>query len=330
MNPTTKNLAALRIGLAGAVVGLIAAATGRLDAAPMLASEFSPYYSMANLGNPTGVPGLLGGLTLKAGDPNVLLVGGNANVASGAIYQIGITRDASGHINGFSGPATLFASAGFIDGGLVYGPGGVLFYSGFPNNTIGQIKPGSSAPDKIIDLTPLGVNGTVGALQFAPDGSLKIVSYAGGQGFYGASLVADGTGTYNITSVSLAATLSGGPEGIAYVPPGSPGFTQSSLLLSEYGAGRVSTYNVDANWNPVAGSRRDFITGLTGAEGAFVDPLTGDFLFSTFGSGNEIFVVRGFNAPPTVPEPSSIISAATAALIGLGLAQRRRRARSAA
>ena len=40
------------------------------------------------------------------------------------------------------------------------------------------------------------------------------------------------------------------------------------------------------------------ITGLDGAEGALLDPVTGDFLFSTFGGGSRVVVVRGFRAPP--------------------------------
>ena len=36
-------------------------------------------------------------------------------------------RDASGHIVGFSGTATRFADAANNDGGVTYGPGGVLF-----------------------------------------------------------------------------------------------------------------------------------------------------------------------------------------------------------
>lgn len=39
------------------------------------------------------------------------------------------------------------------------------------------------------------------------------------------------------------------------------------------------------------------MTGLSGAEGAAIDPLTGDFLFSTFGGGDRVIVVRGFAAP---------------------------------
>ena len=38
--------------------------------------------------------------------------------------------------------------------------------------------------------------------------------------------------------------------------------------------------------------------GARGAEGAVLDPLTNDFLFSTFGGGNRVIVVRGFAALP--------------------------------
>jgi hypothetical protein len=47
-----------------------------------------------------------------------------------------------------------------------------------------------------------------------------------------------------------------------------------------------------------------FISGLDGAEGALLDPVTGDFLFSTFGGGSRVIAVRGFAAPPPqLPAP---------------------------
>lgn len=286
-----------------------------------LAPDFVNDYTVIDLGGPLGVPSNLGGVVFL--NNNTLLVGGAANGASGAIYSVGLTRDPiDNYINGFSGPATFFASAPNIDGGLAFGPGGVLFYTGFPNNVIGQIKPGSTAPDKIISLSG-NIASSVGTLQFVPTGfagagQLKVASYNASQ-WHTVDLAPDGDGTFNFTAFSSALALTGGPEGIAYVNGANPGFNVDSVLISEYSAGRVGVYEIDANGDPVLGTRRDFLTGLIGAEGAAIDPVTGDFVFSTFGGGNRIVVVTGFTV---VPEPNSV---SLAAMILLGGVFRRRR-----
>src|SRR6185437_4950427 len=127
----------------------------------------------------------------------------------------------------------------------------------------------------------------------------------------------DGTGTYNLTAANLVVTLPGGPEGIVYVPAGSALFPVESLLIAEYNTGRISSYTIDSNGNPALASRHAFVTGLTGAEGSSIDPVTGDLLFSTFGSVNRVIEVQGFVPPPPTPAPSSL----TLLLMGLaGLA----------
>ncbi|MBS0503749.1 MAG: PEPxxWA-CTERM sorting domain-containing protein [Proteobacteria bacterium] len=134
---------------------------------------------------------------------------------------------------------------------------------------------------------------------------MKIVSYNGG-GFYDATLTPDGVGTYDINA-TFTAQINGGPEGLVYVSGANAGFGVNSILVSEYGLGSVAAYDADANGDPIAASRRVFLSGLNGAEGAVIDPLTGDFIFSTFGGGNSLFVINGFVAPPNpgVPEPAT-------------------------
>lgn len=292
----------------------VGAASGQV-----IAPAFAGAYSYTDLGSAPDVPSQYGGLTLLAGDANTLLLGGSANTANGALYAVGITRDGLGHINGFTGLTTLYASAAFNDGGVAYGPGGVLFASRWPSNELGQYLPGSTAPDKIIDLAPLGVAQSHASLNFVPAGfegagRMKLATWSGGQ-FYDATYVPDGLGTWDITDATQTATLPGGPEGFTYVPLGSPSFDVPSMLVSEFSSGNVAVYDVDGNGDPIVETRRDFITGLSGAEGAFIDPFTGDFVFSTFGGGDRILVVQGF-----VPAPG-----AGALLGGLGLIAARRR-----
>jgi hypothetical protein len=276
--------------------------------APQLEAPFAASYSVKELGTPPGVPSRLGGLTLKAGTTDRLLIGGEADSAAGALYEVGVVRGAGGHITGFSGTATRYADAAYNDGGIVYGPGGVLFLARWPVNELGQTKPGSAVTDKVIPLDPLGIESSLVAQNFVPPGSpgagrLKLVSYSGGA-WYDAGVAPDGAGTYDLVGPHeiTGSRLSGGPVGFVYVNSGSSQFTRPSLLVAEYSAGNVAAYEVDGNGDPIVATRRAFIAGLSGADGAFIDPVTGDFLFSTFGGGDRVVVVRGFARalPPPV------------------------------
>src|SRR5437870_5377207 len=86
---------------------VLSALTALLAAAPAAAQTIAPAYasnySFIDLGPVPGVPAPLGGLTFQFGQPDTLLIGGSANNGGGVIRSITVTRDAGGHINGFSG-----------------------------------------------------------------------------------------------------------------------------------------------------------------------------------------------------------------------------------
>jgi hypothetical protein len=282
---------------------------------PTLSAPFAGHYGVSDLGLPPGVPTRLGGLTLKAGTTDKLLIGGGADATDGALYEVTVTRDAKGHINGFAGTATVYAAAPNVDGGVDYGPGNVLFVARWPTSELAQYKPGSTVANKVIAGDSIGLESSLVANRFVPSGSpgagrLKLVSYSGGA-WYDAGVTPDGAGTYNLTGLHevTGSRLGGGAVGFVYVNAGSSQFTRPSLLVSEYQAGEVAAYAVNGNGDPIISTRRTFVTDLSGADGAFIDPVTGDFLFSTFGSGDRVIVVRGFNAPLPPPVAGKKVNA---------------------
>lgn len=276
-------------------------------AAQVLDPFYAPFYTLTSHGAVPGVPLPYGGLTFAANDGNILLIGGSANSINADIYSIRIARDIDSHMLGFDcGGAAFFADAfgvtGGIDGGLAYGPGDVLFYTTYRDNRLGQIRPGSTAPDRLIDLGTVGVVSSTGTLQFVPAGfpgagKLKVISYNASR-WYSLIATPDGAGTYDVAPDSPAVDvfIGGGPEGLVFIEGGNPGFAVDSVLVCEWGAGRVVSYELDANGDPIPATQRPFITGLGGAEGAAIDPVTGDFLFSTFGGGDQIIRVSGFTS----------------------------------
>jgi len=268
------------------------------------AQTIDPYYqdcyAIRDLGAPPGVPANLGGINFLPGNPNIMLIGGAANGTAAALYTIAVTRGAGNVITGFSGTATQYCTAPNLDGGLAIAPNDTIFVATYPNNLMHQILPGSTVPDRTTALAALGVAGTTGTCQFVPSGfpgagRLKVASYTAST-WHDLPYTPDGTtGLFNLGSVTNSITIGGGPEGIVFVGAGNPAFPVASTLVSEYGSGRVTSYQLDSNGDPIPSTRRTFLSGLGGAEGGVRDPLTGNFLFSTFGGGNRVLVVEGFN-----------------------------------
>jgi hypothetical protein len=294
---------------------------------PVLAPTFKSDYSVVDLGTIAGVSNVYGGLTFLPGDPQTLLIGGNANSFPGALFKVMVIRDENNHITGFATPATRYADAPLIDGGLQYGPGGVLFATRWPpdqNPELAQYLPGSTTPSKVVSLDSVGITDAPGGLSFVPpglpgEGQLKVAG-VGGQ-WYTLEISPDGLGTFNLTAAHAGPKFAAEfPNGIAYVPLGSPIFGNTpTVLITEFmDEGRINAFDLDANGNPIVGTERAFLPGLTDyAIGALVDPLTGDLLFTMtpFLGHGKVFVVRGFVAP--VPEPSTAELGLLTLLVGL-------------
>lgn len=278
------------------------------QAATALGPDFVDDYTLLDLGQPAGVPLPLGGVTIKVDDPNVLLVGGSANTANGAIYAVPIERDpVTDEVIGFAGPGSFYADAPYIDGGLAYAPGTqTLFFTAYPTHQLGQILPGQTAPARIDDLAGTGIPGSVGSLAFTPAsfggaGALRVLSFSQG-GFYTLPFTLNGDGTFTLgASATPGPAVPHGAEGAVYVPEGSAAFPAPSMLIANYSNHTVTAYEVDSDGAPVLATERSFLSELTGAVGSHIDVLSGDFLFTSFHGGNNVTLVRGFASAESAP-----------------------------
>jgi PKD repeat protein len=261
--------------------------------------EFCGPYTVASLGEVPSLPQQYSGLAFGPGDANTLLIGAGAIGASGAIYTVPLTRDAAGHVVGFGGPAQKWLDVPNLDGGLAFGPGGVLFSARWPDDILVQVRPGSAQIDKQIALRPLGLNAV--ALNFVPPGypsacELRLVNFFGGR-WWAPTLAPDGAGTYDITAVRETQPIVGGPEQLAYVPEGSPLVAdRRTVLVTENVSSNLAAYEVDGRADPIPSTRRLLSTGVPSAEALTFDPVTGDLLVTSLNT-KRVTVVRGFRAP---------------------------------
>ncbi len=265
-----------------------------------MSAEYSPFYTAYDLGPVPGMPpGHLGGCILKEGDSNTLLFAGDSESGTGGIYSIKLKRGACGHIVGWDGTATKVADTPFVDANLLYLP--------WPANKLGILSKGATTPSREIDLSALGVDSSIGGVGFVPkgyaaEGQLRGVTWAAGNWFR-LDLKPDTT-LWTVKSATKITTLPNGPGGFAYVPAGSPGFPKNRIIMSEWSTDSVATYEVDGQGDPSAASRKAFFDKFTKPWGAYFDPVTGDFLFLTWGPApDRVFVVQGFSKPPPPPPP---------------------------
>jgi hypothetical protein len=281
-----------------------------------IAAPYDDFYTIYDLGPVPGVPNPLGGATISATDPNVMLIAGSSEYPSGTIYSIGVQRGACNHILGFVGTATPVAATPYVDANLVYTAADLLFFTLWPEYKIGQILPGATATSREIDLVPFGIDNFTdqgpGGIGFVPPGltgagELRIVTWPAGH-WYHVGLAPDGA-LYNVTSLTETVQVANNPGGFAYVPAGSPGFDQQAIILAEWNVSdlnldRVAVYDADAQGDPIPATRREFLSRFPRPWGAYFEPLTGDYFFLSWGTGmDRVYVVQGFVPPPPIGAP---------------------------
>lgn len=285
-------------------------------AAQAVAPPFNATWQTVDLGLMPGV-GNYGGTAFLPGNPNVLLV---STYLSGQVRAVQLARNAQGYITGFAG-SSVHATVSGTDGGLAVGPGGVLFGTWYGANRLYQIRPGSSTTNRVDDLSPLGVAFSVGGCAFVPPGlpgagRLKVAAFGADQ-TYELPLTPDGTGTFAPGTATSAVQLSGGIEGLVYVPAGTP-LLGGQLLVAEWSQSLVSTYQIDGNGNPIPATRQVVIAGTANVGGGAVDPITGDVVFA-FNYGR-LLVLRNPSACGTYTAygPASPGALGTPSITGAG------------
>jgi hypothetical protein len=278
-----------------------------------LAAPYDALYTVYDLGPVPGVPNPLGGAVIDSLDSSTLLIAGASERPEGAIYRIGVNRDACGHIIGWNGTATVHATAPYVDANLLYVRDDLLVYTEWPQYTFSQLPAGATAPASRTDLRPLGLPssgdqgpGGVGMVPpgLASAGELRMVTWPAGAWVHAATQPSGNL--LAVTSVTPTTTIPNNPGGFAYVPAGSPGFTSQAIIVAEWrvsGAAddRVAVYDADAAGDPLPATRREFFSAFPRPWGAYFEPVTGDYLFLSWGLGTDrVYIVQGFVPPPPV------------------------------
>jgi hypothetical protein len=285
--------------------------------APGVPTQYSDSYQLYDIG---ATPSIVYydyhsfGTQFKPGDLNTLYrvhsVWTPERGYTAALVEQKVNRGLGDHVVGFEGdPKVTFipvSSSTGVSGGFDISPDGVLFIStssfGSPGKYIFQYKPGSTTPDKVIDVTAFSEEG-FSTLKFVPEGfpdagSLKALGsrdpVTGEGAFKTILLTPDGAGTYNIEGArpeatvysyfySSQSTLYSGysAQDFAYLLSGSPGIDSPSLTFLN---SSLFNFDIDSNGNPIPSPQVSVVgAGLAyNWKGNIVsDPLTGDLLIDS-------------------------------------------------
>jgi hypothetical protein len=293
----------------------------------VVAPEFASTYSIFDLG-PLPISEAQG-FIVPTDDRDALLVStwfSGSGAAEEGMYRVTVKRDSAGHIYQLGTTAQLVVpSVEAFE--LTNGPGGQIFA------TSNQVVPTGSALPFFQFATGLSSHwqGTLPVMSEVALNFAFVPSNLPGAGGARFSTVHNEldpmTGmmksitswyelgpTYTVgqasfSSATLTAQLDGELGGMAYVPAGSPGFSNAAVMmgsgwgvLPSAGLERAWAFGLDASGAPQASQRHAFLqatvaTGVPYLNALQFEPTTGDFLF-LYG-GLHVYEVRGF-VPPTI------------------------------
>jgi hypothetical protein len=228
-------------------------------------------------------PAHFGGVTFDASGSQMLVVGAGATVSATAFSYTPIRDPGTSRITGLSA-GTSFAPTPGGDGGLEL-QGGLLWWTKYGSHQVGQYNP-ANATSYSVGLPAFW--STTGGLTFVPAGypnagMLLVSSYTFGW-IYSFPLVSAGNGFFNLGPASLYANMpQAGSEGMKFITSGP---LAGHLLVANYTFQRIDAIPINpATSLPMGGVNtpvvNTIITGLAGAEGLGVDPVTGDLFISS-------------------------------------------------
>lgn len=272
----------------------------------VIAAEFSDEYAGYVLGEVPGLPPDtdLGGMAIAEDDAGTLLVAGYAETPEGGLYKIGIIRGECGHIIAYDGEATLVAKAANISDILVLSDGPIV-YSEWDSNHLTQRVEGLDMPIR----TNLGklappVTKSVAGFGLVPPGlaaagELRVLSWDTGDWYH---LVRESKdASFELSAPTYILSLPNRSGGVAYVPAGSPGFSEPHVVITrpEQPDEHVVVYEVDAQGDPLVATRKVLLGDLAQASNVYFDRVTGDLLLSTIETEKDrIYIIQGFAEPP--------------------------------
>ena len=273
------------------------------------------------------VPVHLGALLFSpTGD--VLYAVGAAETPLGSPYAVSVTRDpATNKVSELGrGDRTVRAfrsSSAPLDSGLHIGPQGTVFYTSWSTHKLGQRAGGVDGPERVFDLSHLGLPERVAGLTFSPHiidpdtnfGLMQLGTFGGAKDVYNVALIPLDGAIFEPQRVELFATLpvATGTGEIAYIPSGAHA---GNLMYLDWNLGTIGILLID----PTTGFPLDDATGLpalgtdnprvesfafdlgSGPWGLEFDPVTHDLFVSTWGGSprDSIIQIVGF-PPPAEP-----------------------------